>query len=127
MNKVSGRSNGELCQFIRDIELYEYEPSELLSLAYDSGHYKKYFFTRLSHPRRTINRQTQGGRWKITGKQSYVNDKDGDAVATKTPLTYCKKQDPTSELEKTRWLMKEYMLLKSQQSNQNDETPWTLC
>lgn len=127
MNKVSGRGYGELDRFIKDIELYDYEPSELSSLAYHSGHNKKYFFTRLSHPARTVNRQAQGGYWRKTGMPSYVNDKDGDAVATKTSLTYFKKQDPTSKPEKTHWLMKEYMLLKSQQPNQNDETPWTLC
>ncbi|KAH9771176.1 hypothetical protein KPL71_012612 [Citrus sinensis] len=127
MNKVSARSYGELDRFIKDIELYDYEPSELSSLAYHSGHDKKYFFTRLSQPARTVNRQAQGGYWRKTGMPSYVNDKDGDAVATKTSLTYFKKQDPTSKPEKTHWRMKEYMLLKSQQPNQNDETPWTLC
>lgn len=127
MKKVFGRSYGELDRFIKDIELYEYEPSELSSLAYDSGHNKKYFFTRLSHPARTVNRQAQGGYWRKTGMPSYVNDKDGDAVATKTSLTYFKKQDTTSKPVKTHWLMKEYMLLKSQQPNQNNGTPWTLC
>lgn len=136
IGKVSGHTDGGGSHFIKDIQLYKHEPWELSSLARDSGHQRMYFFTRLrsrSHSER-VHRKAVCGFWKISGRSSYINDKDGKPIAVKKLLTYYKKD------EKTQWLMEEYTLLhdheytlvRNQLPNQDNEKlemlpSWALC
>ncbi|KAJ4709495.1 NAC domain containing protein [Melia azedarach] len=124
IKKASSASQGERFDFIKYIELYQHEPSELRSLAQDSGHEKRYFFTHLEkkYQGTNINRQVPGGFWRKTGSPSLIKNKAGNTTARKTSLTYYEKDRTYAQPEKTNWLMKEYMLLEKQtQNNPNDE------
>lgn len=75
--------------FIKDIQLYEHEPSELSRLAHDSCHQRMYFFTRLSssHHSEMVYRKAGCGFWNKVGSSSWINDKDGKPLAMKHSLT----------------------------------------
>ncbi|KAJ4709483.1 NAC domain protein [Melia azedarach] len=132
IEKASGASEGELSDFIKYIALYQHAPSQLRSLAQDSGHEKWYFFTHLEkkyQQGRNINRQVPGGYWQKTCPPSLIKDKAGNTIAKKTSLTYYKKDRTSAQPEKTKWLMKEYMLENQPPNIPNDKESemLTLC
>ncbi|KAJ4709490.1 NAC domain protein [Melia azedarach] len=130
--KVSGCTDGPIFPLIKQVNVYQYDPSQLSSLSYDFGDGKMYFFTPLVGKNDTNNRRVPaGGIWKKMTDSSHVKDKDGEPVATKTTVVYWKK-DKKCNLVKTQWFVKEYMLLDNQLPKRDDEesstcAAWTLC
>ncbi|KAJ4721446.1 NAC-domain protein [Melia azedarach] len=111
---------------VKQIELYEHEPSELPSMAHDSSREKLYFLTLLRYlDRGVVNRQAKGGFWSIMEEPSDINNRDGNAVAKKTTLVYYMQgKHKASEPVKTNWRMEEYILLNSQDI---EESSWAFC
>ncbi|KAJ4723263.1 NAC domain-containing protein [Melia azedarach] len=111
--KVAGSTGGDVFQQIKDVDVYEHEPSKLSGFADDMGYGKMYFFTTLQMKYRNgknVSRLAPSAFWKKTGKFSDIKDKDGELIASKTSLAYYKNDQNSSKPLKTDWLMKEYML-----------------
>ncbi|KAJ4708947.1 NAC domain-containing protein [Melia azedarach] len=111
--KVAGSTGGDVFQHIKDVDVYEHEPSKLSGFADDIGYGKMYFFTTLQMKYRNgknVSRLAPSGFWKKTGKFSDIKDKDGELIASKTSLAYYKNDQNSGKPLKTDWLMKEYML-----------------
>ncbi|KAJ4709488.1 NAC domain containing protein [Melia azedarach] len=118
--KMSGRTVGEGFRYVKDIDVYKYEPSKLSSLAPYFGHGKMYFFSPLDKvsKRNECQETSSRGRllWRKTEKTyEEIKATNGKSIARKTLLAYYK-EDQASAPVKSQWLMKEYMLL-----HQNDK------
>ncbi|KAJ4721445.1 Microtubule-associated protein [Melia azedarach] len=120
-------SSTVLSQFyhIKEIELYRYEPSELSSIAYDSGREIFYFFTPIRYLRRGfVNRKAKGGIWKKKGKAYVIENRDGNRVAKTLLIYHMQHKDKATASVKTSWCMKEYRFFRSQN---NERSSWALC
>ncbi|KAJ4709497.1 NAC domain-containing protein [Melia azedarach] len=125
VGKLSGSTEGPIFSLIKEVDVYQHDPSDLSRLAYDFGKGKMYFFAPLNKKYKAP--VPTGGYWKKTREPCCVKGKDGNSIATKNTLVYYK-NDPKSNPVKTQWLMKEYMLLDNQLlPKQNVEDSWTLC
>ncbi|XP_011627853.1 NAC transcription factor 32 [Amborella trichopoda] len=109
-NKVSEtRSPNFNPDIIRELDIYNHEPFDLLGMASFPNENQLFFFAERTAPifSRKV-RVTGGGYWKVVGrKRPVVSGREG-VVGFKTTLVFHKGRAPNGE--KTDWRMKEYVL-----------------
>ncbi|KAJ4709484.1 NAC domain-containing protein [Melia azedarach] len=82
--KSCGSTNGPIFSLIKEVDVYQHDPSDLSSLAYDFGKGKMYFFTPLN--KKSEVPVPSGGYWKKTREPTYVEGKDRNPIASKNTL-----------------------------------------
>ncbi|XXG60105.1 hypothetical protein AAC387_Pa04g2082 [Persea americana] len=123
------------CDIIKEVELYKYDPSDLLGQFISKGEEKCYFFTPTyrkyangSRPNRTTN----NGYWKASTADIQIKDEENNDIGTKRTLVFYYGEHPHGR--KTNWIMHEYKLMEYQNTT-NVQTPidpmkldeWVLC
>ncbi|RWR90554.1 NAC transcription factor 25-like protein [Cinnamomum micranthum f. kanehirae] len=124
------------CDIIKEVELYKYDPSDLLGQFVSKGEEKCYFFTptyrkyaKGSRP----NRATNNGYWKASTADIQIKDEEDNDIGTKRTLVFYSGEHPHGR--KTNWIMHEYKLMEYLNTSTNVQTPidpmkldeWVLC
>ncbi|KGN66118.1 NAC domain-containing protein 101 isoform X2 [Cucumis sativus] len=110
-NKIVGRES--LVQYIRQVDICNFEPWELPSLSNDqTGDHQWFFFSaqdfKYSNGRRS-NRATKTGYWKSTGKDRQIMARGTKVlIGTKKTLVFYSGRVPNGI--KTNWVIHEYHL-----------------
>ncbi|XP_038893483.1 NAC domain-containing protein 3-like [Benincasa hispida] len=119
-NKILGQES--LVQYIREIDLYEYDPWKLPEQSiFQSDNYEWFFFRdNASKTKRT----TPTGNWKPTGEDRPIMARGTNKViATRKILVFYKTQDPKAV--KTNWVIHEYHLHSD--TNISYQRPFVIC
>ncbi|XP_073106415.1 uncharacterized protein [Elaeis guineensis] len=121
-----------LYNVFKDVNLYDYDPEELVGNYELSGEEKFYFFT--SRTRKYPNgsrpaRAAGGGYWKATGSEKKIYNDDDELVGVKKTLVYYRGKAKENDGVKTDWIMQEYIseitTCKPGDSMKLDD--WVLC
>ncbi|XP_073106419.1 uncharacterized protein [Elaeis guineensis] len=121
-----------LYNVFKDVNLYDYDPEELVENYELSGEEKFYFFT--SRTRKYPNgsrpaRAAGGGYWKATGSEKKIYNDDDELVGVKKTLVYYRGKAKENDGVKTDWIMQEYIseitTCKPGDSMKLDD--WVLC
>ncbi|KAK2663889.1 hypothetical protein Ddye_002463 [Dipteronia dyeriana] len=96
---------------IREVNIYDFEPSELPGLALvkpDATEW--YFFVALRYmntKRKLVKRKTRGGTWKPTGKKPDVK-RSKEVIGSKSKLVFYQGPSTRNKNVKTNWVMDEF-------------------
>ncbi|RWR74213.1 NAC transcription factor 32-like protein [Cinnamomum micranthum f. kanehirae] len=122
------------CDVIKEVELYEFDPNELLAQFGSMREEKCYFFTSTyrKYPKgNQTRRSTNNGFWKA-GAAIEIKDERNNLIGTKRSLAFHFRKHPHGN--KTNWIMYEYKLYEDQSVNhvQISTDPmkleeWVLC
>ncbi|KAK6945700.1 NAC domain [Dillenia turbinata] len=114
---------------IPDLDLYSFDPWELEGKALGEGNQWYYF------SRRTQNRITNNGYWKVVGADEPINaTKNGRKIGIKKCLVFYIGEAPGGS--KTNWIMHEYRLPEGASSSSRSKTTgkakidyskWVVC
>nr|UBT01626.1 NAC transcription factor 22 [Litchi chinensis] len=98
-------------QKIKEVNLYDYEPSELAGLLpVEADEPEWHFFCEPEYKygnSKRVNRRTRGGNWKVTGKKRDVKDKHKRVIGWKITLVFYEGSGNSREA-RTNWVMHEY-------------------
>ncbi|KAH1092361.1 hypothetical protein J1N35_019618 [Gossypium stocksii] len=115
---------------IRDVELYHYNPQQLIEKYGSYGEEEWYFFTPRDKKYRNglrPNRAAGDGYWKATGADKILRSESRE-IGYRKALVFCKGKPPKGE--KTDWMMHEFRLKDPPAKLSQDEMrldDWILC
>ncbi|XXG45178.1 hypothetical protein AAC387_Pa02g0330 [Persea americana] len=122
------------CDLIKEVELYKFDPSELLAQFGSRGEEKCYFFTSTYRKYRNgirPSRSTKNGYWKASTGETEIKEGNNVIGTTRSLVFYCG-EHPFEK--KTNWIMHEYRL-NEHQSVKHAQFPtdpmkldkWVIC
>ncbi|XP_038683514.1 NAC domain-containing protein 69-like [Tripterygium wilfordii] len=110
---------------IGEVEICKFEPLQLPErAATQTNDYTWYFFSRPHYKYRNskrANRKTNGGYWKVTGKERKIMDENNKEIGTKKTLVFYQGNVPNGV--KTNWVIHEF----HSNMNYSDQRNFVLC
>ncbi|KAF7149064.1 hypothetical protein RHSIM_Rhsim03G0070100 [Rhododendron simsii] len=124
LKKIQGRRQEDINQVIPELNIYEFNPTDLPRERCPADREQWFFF--VPRQEREVrggrpNRLTTSGFWKATGSPGYVYSSDNRIIGAKRTMVFYKGRAPTGT--KTEWKMNEYRAVDEESASPSPSTP----